>query len=81
MLAVFAVEVVAGGERCLPMRARPFRGRRPTSRVSGEEVRDERRKTGDVPGSWFLVLSPQSSVLARRHKSLTPVKYDEHRIV
>ena len=101
MLAVFAVEVVAGGERRLPTRVRPFRGcgltvadaggfcrgggcwgrtsladegapipgMSPDLKGLGEEVRDERRKTGDVPGSrfsvpgsWFLVLGSRFSV-------------------
>ena len=51
----------------------PIPGTSPDLKGLGEEVKDERRKTGDVPvlssrfsvlGSWFLVLSSQSSVLS-----------------
>jgi hypothetical protein len=44
----------------------PIPGTSPDLKGLGEEVKDERRKTGDVPGSqfpvpgsWFSVLSPQ----------------------
>ena len=50
----------------------PIPGTSPDLKGLGEEVKDERRKTGDVPvlssqflvlGSWFSVLSSRFSVL------------------
>ena len=52
--------------------AAPIPGTSPDLKGLGEEVKDERRKTGDVPvlssrflvlGSWFLVLSSRFLVL------------------
>ena len=52
--------------------AAPIPGTSPDLKGLGEEVKDERRKTGDVPvlssqflvlGSWFSVLSSRFSVL------------------
>jgi hypothetical protein len=42
--------------------AAPIPGTSPDLKGLGEEVRDQRRKTGDVPGSWFSVPGSRFSV-------------------
>jgi hypothetical protein len=44
----------------------PIPGTSPDLKGLGEEVKDERRKTGDVPGSQFSVPDSQFPVLSSR---------------